>query len=424
MSKKPDRVTWKTARALRFRIANKGEIRASVSASAGEFNLTTDLIELLRLVEEDPQISARALAEKLKGHLRNLHANSPSAAECSELLESMAEAGVLINTAQTAQKPQVGLADGFGDTWIQWAMIADQMRCKQYQKAISESVNSQSHVLDIGAGLGFLSYCALISGAQSCFAIEETSSVQLIEPILKKAGLKNLSNLKIHHSHSGDAPLPPQLTHIVSELFGNDPFQEGILPTLREVAVRAGNRKINYIPQSVSLYAQLIDLKASPVFQRIAMWQKFARSNTAQKNSYENFLQSAAFQIPNGPLSFACALDSQDFTKCSAEIETFKLELNPPPQQNPEAQKRSLKITALPQTPVILLWFRAHLTEKIALSSGPGQADHCGHWSPILIPLNETLSLDCPLILKCSIDQMSTSFLFEVYQNERLIGQR
>ena len=87
--------------------------------------------------------------------------------------------------------------------------------------------------------MGLLSAISLHSNAKKVIAIEETNAAKYIQPILNKLNIKpDKSKFILHNKNSFDVNLNEDISLVVSELFGNDPFQEGVLPTLREIAAK------------------------------------------------------------------------------------------------------------------------------------------------------------------------------------------
>jgi hypothetical protein len=92
-------------------------------------------------------------------------------------------------------------------------------------------------------------------------------------------------------------------------------------------------------------------------------------------------------------VSLSHPIRSDDYEELGALTPAFTIPLSPPPAESarrPQGQ-HNFSISKKTSAPALMICFRAHLTEKISISNIPGQADHCEHWSPLLIPLTEAV---------------------------------
>jgi hypothetical protein len=415
MSKRKE---FHVARTLRLRLSEKGDWLASVSRSSGEFFLAAELLPLLQEIQRCRSLD-ESIAQRLRRTLDAAARGSPDAREIQDLVDEFHGAGLLASEGAKARKDAL-LEDGFGDPWIQWAMLADTPRCRAYEAAVRRAVDAQSVVVDVGAGTGLLGAFALDSGAKKVFAIEETASGRGIAPLLKALGLPfSKPAFELFQGNSGDAPLPDEASVVVSELFGNDPFCEGVLPTLRDVGARLrvpGKRAlgkqssppkagkgapadapVRWIPQSLEVFVEVATLTGSAVKERVAALQR-ARLSLKQPDKaratgfLERFLLATAAHLPFDVVSFAAHLAPSDLVRQSTACSLGTVRLDPP--SSPVVSysgKRELKLEMPkppPQDPrVALVWFRVRLDASNTLSNHPLEADVCSHWSPLVLPL-------------------------------------
>lgn len=115
-----------------------------------------------------------------------------------------------------------------------------------YKKAIKATVKEGDVVLDIGCGLGILSFLALRAGASHVHAVE-------IEPytykIAKLVATHNdlASKITFHKKFSTTLKLRSKVDVIVSEIFGNLGLNENTLPVLidaRDRLLKSGGKMI------------------------------------------------------------------------------------------------------------------------------------------------------------------------------------
>jgi 16S rRNA G966 N2-methylase RsmD len=432
MSKKNQIVQYsnfKLAHGLKFRIDSKGHFLASISSSSGEFYLAPEILSLLQLLGNQKISNIKNISSLLKKQ-QNLISNSlPQESECHEIIQSLTAAGILITQEGQCQKSFH--QDGFGDLWAQWTMLADNVRCQAYFLALQKEISCQSVVLDVGAGTGFLSAVALHLGAKRVIAVEETHAAETILPLLKKLKLPTQSEkFTLHNTNSFDILGDNSVNLIVSELFGNDPFQEGVLPTLREISLKFKNKNIQYIPKKLTLFFQIIDIHHHPTYHRISCLQNMNSKKKDPENFLFQFLHAAAKTLDLNEVSFPLPLQGSNFTKASEPLEMFSIPLDPPPQlsknfyQKPFHTKKSSVILKSCETPVALLWFRVQLTTTFSLSSLSTEHDGCEHWSPIAIVLKKSLEKEEQIDFQFYLNHDENHLHCEIFHHNFKIGQR
>ncbi len=320
--------------------------------------------------------------------------------------------------------------DGFGDFWIQWAMLSDSARMLAYENALLKNVNENSIVADVGAGSGFLSAMALAAGAKKVIAIEETQIAQKIVPLLQELKLPiQKEKLTVLNKNSFDANFKDSVSLVVSELFGNDPFQEGVISTLRNFAKKFKTQP-TYIPLKVSVYFELVDIIQHPIKHRV---KSFLSSDKLSKNQNtyfsQSFLKAAKKLFSFQDISFPIAFSKGDFNRVANPIELGSLPLNPPlsypdSKKHPLFGKQKVKVTEEGGCVVGLIWYRVHLTNTITISSHPQEKDAAEHWSPLLILMNKNLLKNNELNITYKLNELETQFECSVFEGQTKLGGR
>lgn len=420
----------KIAKGLRFRIAEDGNIYASISNSSGEFYIAHEVLSILAIISNTRKnLTIKEIPILLKTHFQQIIKNIPSDEECRTLINDLIGAGVLLAENDNLSKHMHN--DGFGDPWAQWTMLTDKYRSESYYSALKKHVNSKSIVLDIGSGTGFLSAISLQLGAKKVIAIEETSSANSIKPILNKLNLLNEFNkFTLHNMNSFDVQLPHDITVVVSELFGNDAFQEGVLPTLREIGSRLFNKNITYIPKKITVFFDIVELHSHHALHRIKAFNSYQNKNYYDESFLSNFLFAAGKCLNLEDISFSLPLNKNDFEKVTTSTNLGTTNLNPPPifpkdkLKHPFYGKRSIQISKDCLNALALIWFRVELTEGITISSLVTEKDACEHWSPIAIPLKKTLYKNDVITLHHYLNDDENYFHCHIFQNNEKIGSR
>jgi len=150
---------------------------------------------------------------------------------------------------QDTQNPQEGLQ--YIHAW-HYDMLANQERSHYYNDLIKEHCRDKI-VLEIGTGSGLLAALAIQHGAKKVICCEEN-------PLLAMAAAQLFRRLKIDDRveliaknstqiATGDIP---QVDVVLHELFGSDPFDEHMVPTLTD-ARRFMKADAIFLPEKIQL---------------------------------------------------------------------------------------------------------------------------------------------------------------------------
>ena len=405
------------SQSLRLRISKTGEILGQISHNTPSFHLSTEIIELLRIVtQEKNSTHYEKLEKKLKKWRDNLEL--PDKKEISELIHSLTEEGfILPETASTLGENE------FGDPWIQWAMLSDSKRIEQYEKAIKESLSIEDSIIDVGAGTGILGALAIKHGAKKAYLVEEASINQLIPKLYHSLGI-NKKQYQIFPTNTENISYPNDIKLLVSELFGNDPLQEGLIPTLRYLASELPSN-LKCIPIRLEIFGEFVSIKpSSKLFNRLNTFQ------TPEKPFLKSFKNFCTDEI-----SFPAGLVAEDFEKVSSalELEKIPLTLNKIKNFRSISNKQEITIKNLPDAKNItktfenthfMIWFRAFLTENTTISSHPKQIDFCEHWSPLIVVLREPIYKKDNIEVRFYTENDETKTCINILKNGRLVGKR
>lgn len=121
--------------------------------------------------------------------------------------------------------------------------MAFDARNQLYARAIRNSVDPGSVVLDLGAGIGVHGLIAAAAGAKRVFLVEPQPVVQAARDIARANGLAD--RVVIYQDHIEDVVLPEKVDLIVSVFTGNLLFTEDLLPSLfhaRDRYLKPGGR--------------------------------------------------------------------------------------------------------------------------------------------------------------------------------------
>ena len=108
-----------------------------------------------------------------------------------------------------------------------YEMMSDQQRMAAFDEAIRRVVRAGDTVIDLGAGLGILSFLALRAGASHVFAIEKGDSIDLMKKVAEVNGLTE--QITFIRENSKQVTLPNVADVLLSETLGSFGVDENTL---------------------------------------------------------------------------------------------------------------------------------------------------------------------------------------------------
>ena len=155
---------------------------------------------------------------------------------------------------------------GWADPVEHGRMLHDERRTGAYLAAIDRAVRPGDVVLDVGTGSGVLAVAAARAGARRVYAVEASDIAAAARGVVEANGVADQVTVIPGWSRHIDLPEPADV--MVSELIGNEPFEEEILETTRDARrrlLRAGGRQV---PQRLTLYARPLLIPDAEARQR------------------------------------------------------------------------------------------------------------------------------------------------------------
>ena len=149
----------------------------------------------------------------------------------------------------------------------QGELLNDEVRNRAFWSAIRKHVRPGYSVLDIGSGTGIWAIAAALSGADRVVAVERDALlIPIIKNNLKENGVSD--RVEVVHANSRRLKLNERFDLIVSETIGNQAFEEGIVPIMKDARERFLKPGGVLIPSQVAFVAAAAhfenDLKESP----------------------------------------------------------------------------------------------------------------------------------------------------------------
>ena len=128
-----------------------------------------------------------------------------------------------------------GVESGFGRLDAHVPMVADLARVYAYATAIAREAPGR-RVAELGCGSGILTTLAARAGATHVWACDETDIIEVAERVVADNGVADRVTLVRGSSLDLTPPVPVDV--LVHEIFGVDPFDEGVLQALADARTR------------------------------------------------------------------------------------------------------------------------------------------------------------------------------------------
>ena len=133
-------------------------------------------------------------------------------------------------------------------------MLHDDRRTGDYVAALAQAVRPGDVVLDIGTGSGVLAIAAARAGARHVYAVEASDIAAVAERVFAVNDVADRITLVAGWSRQIELPEPADL--LVSEVIGNEPFEEEILETTLDARRRLLKPGARLIPNTLTLFAR------------------------------------------------------------------------------------------------------------------------------------------------------------------------
>ena len=137
-------------------------------------------------------------------------------------------------------------------------MLDDLSRTRAFTRALHQVVQPGDVVIDIGTGTGALAVEAARAGAARVYAIEELAIADAAVQIFVANGVAD--RVSLVRGRSTRIELPERAHVLVSEILGNDPLAEDIIPIFRDARTRLLLPGARFVPRSVDIVALPVDL--------------------------------------------------------------------------------------------------------------------------------------------------------------------
>jgi SAM-dependent methyltransferase len=136
----------------------------------------------------------------------------------------------------------------------QQTLLGDARRNRALRRALAARVSPGASVLDLGAGTGVWAVLAARLGAGRVVAVEREAVLRpVIEALARESGVAH--RVEVVQGDARRVRLPRAFDVIVSEMVGNEGFEEGLVPVLARARQRFLRPGGTLIPEQIALAA-------------------------------------------------------------------------------------------------------------------------------------------------------------------------
>jgi len=142
-------------------------------------------------------------------------------------------------------------------------LLGDSRRNRAFHRALAARVRPGAAVLDLGAGTGVWAVAAARLGARRVVAVErEAVLVPVIEALARESGVAD--RVEVVRANARRVRLPRAFDVVVSEMVGNEAFEEGLVPILARA-------RAQFLRPGGALVPEQVALAAAPVAPPVAL---------------------------------------------------------------------------------------------------------------------------------------------------------
>jgi precorrin-6B methylase 2 len=202
----------------------------------------------------------RALGEAID-RLEDGDRNTTDFAPALSVINMLMEDGALVRPGALG-----GVSSGWADPVEHARMLHDDRRTGDYLAALDQAVRPGDVVLDLGTGSGVLAIAAARAGARHVYAVEASDIADVAAGVFAANGLQD--RITLVAGWSRQIELPERADLLVSEIIGNEPFEEELLETTLDARRRLLKPAARLIPNVLTLFARPLLLPEADARQR------------------------------------------------------------------------------------------------------------------------------------------------------------
>jgi protein arginine N-methyltransferase 1 len=264
------------------------------------------------------------------------------------------------------------------------SLLQDRERLRAYSQVIADLVRQGDVVLDIGTGTGILAFLAARSGARTVYAIERGPAIELARAIA--LGGPAGDPVVFLEGRSTNIDLPERVDVIVTETLWNFGVGEGLLGTVVDARDRFLNEGGTIVPKTLELQCSLVE--------RPDIYRDFVDS-WGERIGDVDFSPLRTFAANN---VYVAAFTHADLL--SEPVALAKVSLLETKEADVRAEV-TCRVTRSGTAHGIAGWFRADLSDRVALSNAPPLST--SNWDHAFLPLAEPIDLEAESSVRIAV---------------------
>ena len=283
-------------------------------------------------------------------------------------------------------------------------MLNDRVRTSSLLDGIRDVVRPDDIVVDIGTGTGVLAIAAAHAGARHVYAIESGKIGEVAQNLFKANSLAD--RITLIKGHSTKINLPERADVLVSELIGEEPFEEKVLEVMMDARNRFLKPTGRLLPCAIQVFGLPVTIPESVrrrlVFtpQAVQDWQawyniKFSPLAEISQSSFYSFYFAPSSMRDWKRLSAPILLADIDFSLC---------------KETQIGSTATITIDASGELSGLLVYFELKITPTRSLTTHPALVDTESHWwNPVQVLVD-------PLSLRAG-DQLEITYKYTAVEN-------
>lgn len=334
-----------------------------------------DLYARLQRAGDAAACFARALA-LVPDHLPGLHGRANALWALGDLLAARQtwQQIVALRADDALAERNLRLINGrLVERW-HFPMVSDGPRNTQYEQALCAAIDSDSVVLDIGAGTGLLSMMAARAGARHVIACESNPVLaELAREIIAHNGLSEkitvLGKSSFQIDPQCDFPDGLRPNRIVAEIFDATVIGEGALPSFAHARTQLALPGAQIIPARARLHGVLIESDM--------LWREGAADHASGFD----------LRLLNRYRPDCVGVEGHGFQgiALSDDFAIFDFDFTADAASSPTQNALEIEVTRAGVCHGVAYWMRLQLDDQRALDNRPDlgagvSREYCAHW--------------------------------------------
>lgn len=289
--------------------------------------------------------------------------------------------GILITPGE--EEPRILSDPGrFDAADVHIRMLNDYRRTAAYQAALFETVTPEDIVVDVGTGTGVLAATASLAGARHVYAIERTPNMpKLARKFFEANGVAD--RITILEGDSAQVELPEKADIMVSEIVGNDPLAENIIPTTNDAVQRLLKPNARLIPGRLKIFALPVTVPDELLNKRLFTPELVRKWKGQYALDFSSYAETCSRQSYHTLIN---TYATRDWPRLASPVLVADIGLHSDPAEFLET-RNAFEVTQSGTLSGILIFFEISLSKTVDFSIHPDEATPENSWaSKLWIP--------------------------------------